>query len=151
MILPNLLARHAPDLRALIETLIRDHQMPPRLRNITLKHDPAQDKRNESDPRAFCYAKPDDLGIYCAQALGYLPVAFLYGVLLHEIGHIHLKAFNGEGSEVDVDLWCATDVKNSGYDYDNCYYIDQKEGTRFAESLERVSDKFVHRVANYYE
>lgn len=110
-----------------------------------LEHDPEQDIRNAADPRAFCYVTPGEVGIiYCARALGNLPDRALVGILLHELGHIELGAFNGDESEVDVDEW-GTGI-GVGYQYADVVYYRSLGDTVVAENIEVVSPEFAAQI-----
>lgn len=110
-----------------------------------LEHAPEQDIRNAADPRAFCYVTPGEVGIiYCAQALNNLPDTALVGILLHELGHIELGAFNGDESEVDVDEWAtALDV---GYQYGTVAYWNSYAASVEAKNIEVVSPEFAATI-----
>lgn len=110
-----------------------------------LEIDPEQDIRNAADPRAFCYVTPGEVGIiHCARALNNLSDHALVGILLHELGHIELGAFNGDESEVDVDEWAtALDV---GYQYDTVTYWNSYATAVAAKNIEVVSPEFAAQI-----
>lgn len=82
---------------------------------FAIEHEPEQDSLNAADPRAFCYTQPGTGVISCTQQVEFLPDRALLGILLHEIGHIELGAFEGDESEIDVDEWCVN--TELGYQY----------------------------------
>lgn len=75
--------------------------------DIRLMWTKAQDARNAHDPRSFCFTVPSDDVIRCTRALSALTEPIQLGIMLHEIGHIHLNEFSGPESEAKVDAWCA--------------------------------------------
>lgn len=89
--------------------LITDRQ------GFAIEHNEEQDALNAADPRAFCYTQPGTGIISCTKQIEFLPDRALLGILLHEIGHIELGAFNGDQSEIDVDEWCVN--TETGYQY----------------------------------
>jgi len=118
--------------------------------SVTLIHDPGHDAVNRRDPRAFCYVDADcPTAIRCASALEALHPPARIGVLLHEIGHIVLDAFDGDEAEIDVDSWCLDFVPEAGYTYmDTSYWRPGKKRPVTAKALEHVSLGFVHAVRN---
>lgn len=111
---------------------------------FAIEHSPEQDAANANDPRAFCFVTPGEGIIYCTQNLENLPDRALVGILLHEIGHIHLGAFDGDEAEVDVDEW-ATKIEEAGYHYEDIVY--QRDGHAvLANNIEVVYDKFAFEI-----
>jgi len=125
------------DVAAIVFYLVDRHGLSPNLLNLRPVHDPAQDKLNRSDPRAFCYVKPRDPHIYCARAIEQLSQCFRYGVLLHEIGHHAMQAFHGDMSEPTVDAFILLTVPESDYEYADTDYYQDGRLVR-APSLQRV-------------
>lgn len=123
-----------------------------KLPRVSLVHSKAQDHRNSYDPRAFCAAQQGSGKILTAQALEAVTDECRYGILLHELGHIHLNAF-GMFAEIEVDEWCVESVPEAGYRYKNTEYWTSLECgaqiKRRAKSLEHVSSKFIERLKSY--
>ena len=115
---------------------------------IKLRWDKDQDERNAEKPRSFCYVRPDDpLTIYCAKTLDNVSTNVRIGILLHEIGHIQLDAFNGDECEVDVDDWVLREFPESGYTYkDHKYYNELTGKYVIGHSLQHVSRKFLETL-----
>jgi hypothetical protein len=120
-------------------------------------HSSRQDQVNREDSRAFCYVENSGTpAIYCTKAIEWLPPEARIGVLLHEIGHLVLKAFEDDESEVDVDEWCVTNFPEAKYAYaDVTYYTLNKWGKkgepRVANSLQTVSPAFVHLILERFD
>lgn len=119
---------------------------PKRYHKIKLVWVKAQDKANLKNPRAFCFTQRGDLSIYCARALNELPVEARLGVLLHEIGHIVMDAFDGDECEVTADQF-GFGIAEAGYKYKDVEYVNPltHELAR-ANSLETVSPQFVEKI-----
>lgn len=145
-------------LAMLTEHMIIEHGAPDDLlSSITIEHDKEHDKENELDPRAFCFVEKDNpTVIHCAKAIEDLPKAACVGVLYHELGHILLKAFHGDESEVDVDEWCVNFLPMANYTYLDTPYIatavvgksDVTRG-RVAKSLQNVAPSFLRILEKY--
>ena len=91
-----------------------------------------------------------DWRIYCTQAIEMLPPDARMGILLHEIGHIHLTAFHGDASEVDVDEWILLNVREAKYTYaDVRYRAPQSTMQRDAKNLQRVGWNFLETIHDH--
>lgn len=135
------------DLRLLSEYLVLEKEMPGFVSALKIEHDPKQDEQNQKDPRAFCYVRPDNLGtIYCAANLEQVLPEVRMGILIHEIGHIVLDAFNGEESEVDVDAWIESEIPEAGYTYENTGYTRFEGGWAMGKNVQRVLPEFVRMI-----
>lgn len=141
-----MMSRAAFALKNLVAWLIENgHLTEKNTEAYALEHSPEQDVRNAADPRAFCYVTPNEVGIiYCARALDNLPDRALVGILLHELGHIELGAFNGDESEVDVDEWGT--ALGVGYEYGNATYDNPYAQTVTAKNIEVVSPEFAAMI-----
>jgi hypothetical protein len=137
------------DLKALLEYLVLEHSLGRELLKIKLKHSVEQDDYNKKDPRAFCHVARGENYIYCTQAIENVPVHVRLGLLLHEIAHIHLDAFDGDESEVPVDEFCAYKIPESGYRYLDqfVYFSPWDKAPIQAKNLEAVSGDFVYRIS----
>lgn len=114
----------------------------------TLRYDDYDITLHERDPRHFCSVKKGEKVIRCAGALNCLPSENIVGVLLHEIGHLHLQEFGGQESEVRVDAW-ATSVPASGFKYAHTVkYAEVDFEKRVVNNLESVDSDFVDDVWN---
>ncbi len=132
----------------LCDYLIDHHALAPSFMSLSLEIDPEQDEKNKKDPRAFCYVTPGVLTIFTTLALPALPPEAMMGVMLHEIAHLHLNAFKGDESEVDVDAFCTCEISESGYHYANVEYLSpfHNHTKVIATNLEKVSPMFFRRV-----
>ena len=142
----NVFEAQAP-LNALTAYLVQEHGLALRFRRLRLVLSPEQNRRNKLDPRTFCYCSRGDFCIFSAAMLDRLPLTACVGILLHEIGHLHLKAFGGPESEVDVDDWCLNSVPESGYYYGDCSYKNFSGDFRTAKNIEHVSPEFIHLLS----
>ena len=135
------------ELTCLAKWLIEHRELEPMFKHIHFKWAREQDDRNKKDPRSFCYVTSGTLVIYASLALADLPQVNRFGVMLHEIGHLHLRAFNGDESEVDVDEWCTFKVPESGYVYTDAEYLcPWTKSFVIAKNLETVRYGFVSQV-----
>jgi len=134
------------DLRKLLAHLATFDPWPKRYSKIKLVWVKCQDETNLKNPRAFCFTQRGDLSIYCARALNELPVEARVGVLLHELGHIVMDAFDGDECEVTADQF-GFDLREAGYGYKDVEYVNpiSYELVR-ANSLETVSPQFVEKL-----
>jgi hypothetical protein len=134
-------------LALLLDYLVAEKKISPKFLRLKMKHDESQDALNQTDPRAFCHVFQDRMIVYSTLALERLPADARTGVLLHEIAHLHLNAFNGADSEVDVDEWCMFDVPESNYHYRDCFYVSPWTGAGVtARNLEHVKNDFLARL-----
>ncbi len=152
------LVRANRDLRCLAEYLAtRNIIIPFSLSSLYAVHDSRQDRANREDSRAFCYVENSGAPVvHCTKAIEWLPTEARIGVLMHEIGHLVLKAFEDDDAEVDVDEWCVTNFPEAKYAYaDVTYYTlnkwGQKGEVRVAKSLQTVSPAFVRILERFDE
>jgi hypothetical protein len=140
------------NLKNLVEYLIQHNDLSLDFRELEIVYDPDQDALNEKDPRAFCYVVQDDWKIYCTRNLEALPPEARMGILLHEIGHLHLDAFGAEEGndndefEADVDAWILGNVPEASYTYEDVEYYALIGNLRGAKNLQCVSTQFLRRV-----
>jgi len=132
------------DLDDLISFLIDQYELEKKFTRLELVHDPQCDVSNRENPRAFCFVESSGpLIIHASQCLEDLSQHVRIGILLHEIGHLHLAAFGSDESEVDVDEWCSS-IKEAGYKYQDCrYFSSLLNGFITAKNLEFVEPSFV--------
>lgn len=142
------LPKSEKDLKALLEYLVLEHSLGRELLTIKIKHSPEQDHDNELDPRSLCHVMRYDQRIFCSESLEHVPAHVRLGLLLHEITHIHLEAFDGDESEILVDEFCAYKIPESGYKYLDLftYWSPLLEKEVTAKNLEAVSGDFVYRI-----
>jgi len=135
-------------LRLLLDYLIAEHGLNFRkFSKLCIVHSEEQDIENQKDPRVFCFVQRNTPRIYATVAMERLPADACVGVLLHEIGHLALDAFNGDDSEVDVDEWCMFTVPESNYHYRDCAYISPwADFSVTAKNLEHVKHDFLARI-----
>jgi hypothetical protein len=116
---------------------------------IRIVHDPENDKNNQQDPRAFAFAISTSNVIHGSKALELICPRARLGILLHEIGHVVLNAFDGDVSEVDVDEWCMFQVAESGYRYHTLHYPSPWEAgvIRKADNVQHVDLPFAELLA----
>jgi hypothetical protein len=134
-------------LALLLDYLVAEKKISPKLLRLKMQHDEAQDLLNQVDSRAFCHVQRGKPSVFASIALERLPVDARTGVILHEIAHLHLDAFGEDESEVDVDEWCMFEVPESSYHYRDCFYISPWTGTGVtARSLEHVKNDFLARL-----
>lgn len=144
------LERTTEDLDALLRWLTRKKHIKPWINSIKAKHSNRQDVINESDPRVFCSVEPSKVFIYCAEALEWIEPRIRVAILLHEIGHIYLNAFEGEECEVDVDAWILENFPEAGYGYSNHRYYNQElRQDVIAVNVEHVSASFLEGLDDY--
>lgn len=113
---------------------------------LKLRHDPLHDMENERDPRCFCYVQKGRDYVFYSEAICALPLIAQCGILLHEIMHVEHDLFDGDPTEVDVDVQC-TAVKEAGYKYhEKIRYVSPWTGRPVsAKMLESVSPTFINK------
>lgn len=143
------LSRSEQDFQRLVAYLRHKGTLAPVFDKLDLYYDPKHDEANASDPRAFCYVRPDRWFVYCSRALEDVAPRVRIGVLLHEIGHLARNAFKGDKSEVDVDTWVLDNVPEAGYHYaDHEYYHMWRQEAVTAKAVEHVSRAFAGVIQN---
>ena len=104
-------------------------------------------KLTGGNPRFLCAVHSHEWVIRCALAIERVGSQVRVGVLLHEIGHMVLPAFNGAKSEVEVDEFVLSEVPEAGYYYgDHQYFNPQHEGIVLAKNVEHVSENFLRQL-----
>jgi len=142
-----MLAQATRDLKKLSMYLAEREVVPLSVTRIQLRHDADLDKANRRNPRFLCAVHPHEWLIRCALAIERVNPEVRVGVLLHEIGHMVLPAFNGAKSEVEVDEFVISQVPEAGYYYgDHGYYSPQHEKDVIAKNVEHVSINFLRLV-----
>ena len=138
------LPRAEEDLLALTKYL-ETKGYPRSLIRIQVEWSEDADLRNRKDPRGFCHVDPNEWKIYCSRAIEDVSPAVRMGLLLHEIGHLVLDAFDGDESEVDVDAWAMSAIPEAGYHYMPVYeYFNSQIGeTVKAKNIEALCASFV--------
>lgn len=140
-------------LKALTKYLVDDREMPQVfLRSIRVNRSRPLDEDHKDDPRAFCAVEEDVPNIiFCTSAIEAVPENVRIGLLLHEIGHLLLDAFDHEipgGEEIEVDTWILKHIPEAGYTYVDCPHIwHGKERT--ALNVQTVSDAFLKKVEKH--
>ena len=116
--------------------------------DISVKWSQDEDQRNISDPRGFCHTEQGSMIISCSRALEDVDREIRLGVLIHEIGHIVLNAFDGEESEVDVDTWVIDTLPKGSYGYlqDYAYLNSLIEEQVTAHNIQRVTTTFSRSI-----
>jgi hypothetical protein len=143
-----LLPRTTEDLHRLTRYLADSGLVHHAVISIDAKWSQEEDKRNIEDPRGFCHTVQDKTIIYCSRALEDVDREVRVGVLIHEIGHIVLGAFDGEESEVDVDAWVSGILKPGTYCYLQTYsYMNSLiEEQVKAMNIQRVTTAFLREL-----
>jgi hypothetical protein len=114
-------------LAELVEYLHQKRKLAPAWLQVRVLHCPDQDRVNAADARAFAYtADREPYRVFAARSIEALPPNFLYGVLLHELGHLVLEAFKG-GNEPEVDAWCQEFAPELKYTYASATYRRGKD------------------------
>ena len=113
--------------------------------DIDLEHCPRADVENAFNARQFCYAVKGLPTIFYAEAMVALPATSKVALLLHECGHIYLRAFGDDKAEVQVDAWVKLHWPLADYCYKDVRYKWRGE-KRTAKALETVSWDFVRKM-----
>ncbi len=144
MQLPN--TQH--DLDGILIYLIAKRGLPPECQAITAKYSQEEDARNLQNPRGFCHTEQGKPEIFCSRALEDTDREVRVGILLHEIGHIMLNAFDGDESEVDVDEWVTQMTPKGAYRYFQDYtYQNSLYGEPVtAHSVQMVTRNFLKEL-----
>jgi len=139
------------DLDALLNYLALTNIVEPHFSAVVL-HSIRQDRDHDKDPRAFCHFCENDNTIYCSSALEHVSPPVRMGILLHEVGHLYLNAFDDpdveDGEEVDVDDW-AVHTPNAGYTYTDEWHTWRGKRV-LARNVETVGPAFVETVYEVY-
>lgn len=138
------------DLEKLVKYLVNEHGMTPELLDLGLERSRTQDKHHDRSPRAFCHVEKDKWTIFCTGAMEEIPGTVRIGVLLHEIGHLVLDAFDSElpdGEEVEVDSWIVLMIPEAGYTYTECEHTWRGKIVD-ALNVQTVSEDFLRRIRN---
>jgi hypothetical protein len=140
-----LLPRSQEDLGIILKYLMRDKGMPVELGGVSAVWSQDNDNMNLRDPRLFCSTEPGSTVISCSRALEDVPREVRVGVLVHEVGHIMLGAFENSDSEVDVDAWVASTLPPGSYFYLNAvkYTNSLVEDYTEARAVECVTAAFL--------
>lgn len=115
--------------------------------DIKIAFDPeAENYNKQKKPRYFCYTTPKSNLIRSSVELENVPERVRTAIVLHEIGHILLKAFGNDTVEVDVDTFC-TEITDGDYKMqDKLRYVNKDGDVKLARSVETVSGKFLQEV-----
>lgn len=139
-----ILIKTSYDLSRLYEYMSENHEMPA---GLQLKWDSEYDITNKNDPRAFCYVREGDNTIYCSAAIEALLPEVRVGILIHEVFHMILDAFDGADAEVDVDAGVMEYFPEAGYKYDDTVYLSPWTHEMVsANEIEHVSAKFLETI-----
>lgn len=139
-------------LKMLTKYLVDDREMPPGLLKVKAVHSHLLDYDHLNDPRAFCAVEEGITNaIFCTDAIEKVPENVRVGLLLHEIGHLLLDAFDHEipgGEEVEVDAWILKNVPEAGYRYVDYPHVWRGK-ERTALNVQTVSDAFLKKVEKH--
>lgn len=139
------------DLDALKRYLALEHGMGKVVRGIRLRHDADADGFNRKNPRSFGYTIKGSKVIRCASALEWAGPRARIGVILHEILHIALNAFDGD-AEIKVDEFATSELGEIGYHYADLSYTSGWSGQvrhYRAKAIEQVPMEFVRKLEKY--
>lgn len=116
------------------------------LRKVRMVNSNRAEQNNQKSARSFCYVNLDGETIYYSEALTYLDLEFIIGILLHELAHLVVKA-GPVDDEADADSWILEAFPETRYDYDDTVYTSPWTGRmRTAKNLQCVSREFVRRL-----
>jgi hypothetical protein len=137
------------DLKALKRYLLQNHGMD--CRGIRVTHDADCDRAVRKNPRAFAFTIKGSKLIHVSKELEWAGYEARLGVLLHEILHIWLPAFDKD-AEIRVDDFATTELKSLGYHYADLNYFSDWSGKikkYKAKAVEKVSTKFAGKLEAY--
>ena len=143
-----LLVKASRDLNILLEYLINKRGLGAAMRGIVVQYSEDADGYNIKDPRVFCFTQVNHPVIFCSRALEDVDREIRVGILIHEIGHIVLNAFEGDESEIDVDHWVVDTLPKGSYGYvHEIKYLNSARGEEVtAWNLERVTQAFLREI-----
>ena len=138
------------DLTALKRYLYEEHGMSG-LKHLRIQHNVECDRAVHRNPRSFAFTIKGSKLIHVSKELEWAGPEARIGVLLHEILHIWLPAFDDD-AEIEVDEFATADLKKLGYHYADLEYFSDWSGEPKkykAKAVEQVSAKFVEVLENY--
>ncbi len=138
------------DLAALKRYLYEKHDMAG-LKHIRVHHNTECDRNVKRNPRSFGFTIKGSKIIHVSKELEWAGHQARLGVLLHEILHIWLPAFDDD-AEIRVDEFATTELKKLGYHYADIEYFSDWSGEiqkYKAKAVELVSMKFVEKLEEY--